>query len=77
MEQRGRGRPRRPNAGRRDRRLTDSEVLAIRDSSEPYRILAERYGCSSVEICHIRKFKHYRRPLNLPDWGSGEKPPRS
>ena len=42
------------------RRLTDDDVIAIRESGETQRALAERYGVSRVTIHYIRTGRIYK-----------------
>lgn len=42
------------------RKLTSEQVLAIRESKETYKILAERYGVSEVTVCSIRNGRTWK-----------------
>jgi hypothetical protein len=41
-------------------KLTEDDVRAIRNSTEPGIVLARRYGVSNAQISHIRRRKHWR-----------------
>lgn len=42
------------------RKLTPEHVLAIRESKETYKILAQRYGVSEVTVCSIRRNRTWK-----------------
>lgn len=52
--------------GRRgaSRKLTDEQVREIRASSEPQRVLADRYGISQPAVVQIKKRRTYREVMD-------------
>lgn len=66
---------------RKDAKLTDEIVDAIRKSSEPTRRLMEKYGASRAVISnarHGRSWKHVKTPLpSIPELLGGENGPNA
>ena len=46
------------------RKLTDEQVREIRASSEPQRVLADRYGISQPAVVQIKKRRTYREVMD-------------